>query len=96
MPSDNDNSSGTNREYRGASSELGRIVVILARVIAPTTLITALFFYFGWAFTFERYRYFGVDQSVLSLSTKDYLLRSIIPAFEPLRGLLLFSLCSIS
>lgn len=57
----------------------------LSKVIAPTALLTALLFYFGWARSSALYRAFGVDQSLLGFSTLDYLMRSLPVAFEPLR-----------
>lgn len=64
----------------------------LRSVVAPTTLLGALLFYFGWVFTNARSLYFGIDPSTLGLSNQDYLLRSIDPVFLPLGALLLIGL----
>ena len=51
--------------------------------IAQTTLLTGLFFYFGWAQASANYGYFGIDVSILRLSFADFLLRSIPVAVRP-------------
>jgi hypothetical protein len=53
-------------------------------VIAPTTFLTGLLFYFGRVYTTARLSYFGMDPSVAELSTQEYLLRSVQPMFVPL------------
>ncbi|NUT93697.1 MAG: hypothetical protein HOY78_16920 [Saccharothrix sp.] len=60
-----------------------------AAVAAPTTLATALLFYFGYVSTLTRYRHFGVDLGALDLSTADLLLLGTEVVFPPLAGLLL-------
>jgi hypothetical protein len=56
----------------------------IAAVVPPTTLFTALAFWFGYVFTGARTSYFGVDSSTLEYTTADYLVRSadavIVPA----------------
>ena len=56
----------------------------LSLVVGPTTLLTALLFYFGWVHTRALYGFFGIDLSTLDFSTEDYLLRSIVPVLPPL------------
>ncbi len=68
----------------------------LRLVVAPTTLLGALLFYFGWVFTNARSLYFGIDPSILGLSNQDYLLRSIDPVFLPLGALLLIGLVLVA
>jgi hypothetical protein len=65
---------------------------LVGLVIAPTTLITALAFYFGWTFTSARASYFGLDASALGFSIPDYLLRSADALFVPLGTLLTVAL----
>jgi hypothetical protein len=55
----------------------------LGTVVAPTTALTAILYYFGWARARAQFIYFAVDQKELGLSTTDYLLRSIGGAFWP-------------
>jgi hypothetical protein len=57
---------------------------LLASVVAPTTLLTGLLFYFGWAHAYWFFYYFGIDSSLLGLTTQDYLLRSVDALFVPL------------
>jgi hypothetical protein len=64
-------------------------VQIVSLVVAPTTLVTALLYYFGWSSTGAEARNFGLEQSLLGLSTTDYLLRSVPPMFWPLSLLVL-------
>ena len=61
-------------------------------VVAPTTLVTALAFYFGWVLTNSRATYFGIDASALGFSTQDYLLRSADALFVPLGTALVLAL----
>jgi hypothetical protein len=64
-------------------------------VIAPTTLLTALAYYFGWTFTNARALYFGIDPSALGFSAQDYILRSTDAVFVPLAVLVLASLAAV-
>ena len=61
-------------------------------VVAPTTMLTALLFYFGWVSVSVQARYFGFDSALLEFSTRDYLLQSISPTFLPLGAALLVML----
>jgi hypothetical protein len=73
-----------------------RVLELVALVIAPTTLITALAFYFGWTFTNERASYFGIDPSALGFSTTDYLLRSVDVLYVPLGAVILAALGAVT
>jgi len=53
-------------------------------VAAPTSLLIALAFYFGWKLTDSRAAYFGIDYSTLGYSTQDYILRSADAVYIPL------------
>ncbi|CAA9221802.1 MAG: hypothetical protein AVDCRST_MAG10-716 [uncultured Acidimicrobiales bacterium] len=64
----------------------------IATFVAPTSLITALLVYFGWVWTDALSRYLGLDESLFPFSTRDYVLRSLTPAFGPLITLLLATL----
>jgi hypothetical protein len=68
----------------------------IAGVVAPTTVLTALLFYFGYVATYARYDYFGLDLGILDLSTAETVLRGAEVLYVPLAGLLiggLFALC---
>jgi hypothetical protein len=73
----------------GGEVRLADVIQVLSLVVAPTTLVTALLYYFGWSSTGAESRYFGMEQSLLGLSTTDYLLRSVPPMFWPLSLLVL-------
>jgi hypothetical protein len=63
--------------------------VLLGSVVAPATLLSALLYYFGWVVTNAQASVFGLDESALGYSTRDYLLRSTGALFIPLGGILL-------
>lgn len=75
-----------------AEASLLRSLKGIGSVVAPTSLLTALLFYYGWVYTDAQSRFLGLDVSLLGFSTRDYLLRSLEPAFLPLIGLLLAAL----
>ena len=62
---------------------LGKVLKIAGAVVAPTTLLTALLFYFGRQHAFALFDYFGVPSSVFELTTQDYLVRSADGLFVP-------------
>ncbi|WP_328989423.1 hypothetical protein OG394_24640 [Kribbella sp. NBC_01245] len=63
---------------------LPQVARLFGTVIAPTTLLTALLFWFGWQRGFWFYDYFGVDTSLLGLTTVDYLVLSVDGLFIPM------------
>jgi hypothetical protein len=65
---------------------------LVGLVVAPTTLVTALAFYFGWVLTYSRASYFGIDSSALGFSTQDYVLRSADALFVPLGAAIVLAL----
>src|SRR5260221_4941696 len=64
-------------------------------IIAPSTLVPALAFYFGWTCTNSILAYFGVDPSVLGLTAQDYALRSADVLFIPAGAVLTVALLGI-
>lgn len=54
-----------------------------AELAVNVTVITALLVYFGWRRTETQARLLGIDESILGLTTQDFLLRSIGPLFVP-------------
>jgi hypothetical protein len=68
---------------------------LVQRIIAPTTILAALAYYFGRQFTYARASYFGIDVSVLGLSAQDYVLRSADALFVPLGALVLVGLACV-
>ncbi|GAB3676537.1 hypothetical protein GCM10027589_46680 [Actinocorallia lasiicapitis] len=49
----------------------------LAAVVANATVVTALLVYFGWQRSEVMARRIGIDESILGMSTRDYVLRSV-------------------
>jgi hypothetical protein len=68
---------------------------VVERIIAPTTLLVALTFYFGRQLTSARSAWFGIDASLLGFSTQDYVVRSADALFIPLGVLALVTLASV-
>ena len=66
------------------SSGLAQLTRILGAVVAPTTLVTSVLFYFGWMHAYHFFDYFGVNSTVLGLTTQDYLMRSLDGLFVPM------------
>jgi uncharacterized membrane protein YidH (DUF202 family) len=67
----------------GPKRDLSGLVDLLGTVVAPSTLITGLAFYFGVKFQETRAGRVGIDVSLLGFSTQDYVLRStdvVVPA----------------
>jgi hypothetical protein len=56
----------------------------LGAIVAPTTLFTALLYYFGWSHAYWFCNYFGVNSTVLGFTTTDYLMRSVDALFVPM------------
>jgi len=68
---------------------------LVETVIAPTTLVVALAYYFGRQYTSARSSYFGIDASLLGFSTQDYVVRSADALFIPLGALALAGLVCV-
>ncbi len=67
-------------------------VELVARIVAPTTILLALLYYIGWVRTDAIYRSFGIHESMLKFSVQEYLMRGVQAAYRFLRDLLLISL----
>jgi hypothetical protein len=65
-------------------SGLPQLLRILGGIAAPTTLVTALLFYFGFTHAYWFFDYFGVNSTLLGLTTRDYIQRSVDGLFVPL------------
>lgn len=66
------------------SSGLPQLARILGAVVAPTTLLTSLLLYFGRSHAYYFFDYFGVNWTLLGLTSQDYLLRSLDGLFVPM------------
>lgn len=72
------------------------VLEVIGLVIAPTALVTAFAFFFGWTLTNARTLYFGIDPSTLDFSTRDYLLRSTDALYVPLGAVVLVALAALA
>lgn len=68
----------------------------VANVIAPTTALTTLLFYFGYVATTARFRYFGVYLDMVDLSLQEMLLYGVEVVYPPLIVLAVISLVVIA
>jgi hypothetical protein len=57
---------------------------VFGGIIAPTSLLTGLLFYFGRSRAAGYYRYFHVNSTVLDLTTNDYLFSGVVGLFVPI------------
>lgn len=67
-----------------AAAALPQVLKIVGSVVAPSTLLTALLFYFGLVYAIGFFRYFGVNFTVLNLPFQDYLILSVGGSLIPL------------
>lgn len=72
-----------------------RLLRLVAGVVAPTTVLSALLYYFGYVTTLAQYAYFGVDVDMAGLTTADYLLRSAAAVYVPFGAVFLVSLVAV-
>jgi hypothetical protein len=63
---------------------LSRVLKLTGMVVAPTTLVTAMLYFFGYTREKVYFGYFGIDLGTVGLTTTDYLVRSAGVAFAPL------------
>lgn len=73
-------------------TERSNVLTIAGTVASQIVVITAFFYYFGWVYAYSFFDYFGIDTSVVSYNTADYVLRSINVAFVPFVYVLFASL----
>lgn len=70
--------------HQGARlADISRLGRIFGKVVAPTTLLTGLLFYFGWSFTYWYFHYLGVNSTLFGSTSQDYLMRSVDALFVP-------------
>jgi hypothetical protein len=70
---------------------LNRWLGFVGLVIAPTTLITSLLYYFGYVSTRKNLLYFGIDPNAVGYTTSDYVANSVGVVFALTLGLLTVS-----
>jgi hypothetical protein len=66
------------------AAALPHLAKIFGAIVAPTTLLTALLYYFGWSHAYWFFNYFGVNSTLLGFTTSDYLMRSVDALFVPM------------
>jgi hypothetical protein len=79
-----DSDQGADSDLTSEVPGISRIGRIFGAVVAPTTLLTALLYYFGWAHAYYFFGYFGVNSTLLGFTTTDYLIRSVDALFVPM------------
>jgi hypothetical protein len=60
-------------------ADRNELVKRMATILGNVAVLTALLVYFGWVRSEVQSRLLGIDESVLGMSTQDYLLRSVRP-----------------
>lgn len=90
-----DNAGGQPAVLEAAAAALPQVLKILGSVVAPTTLLTALLFYFGRLHVTGLFRYLGVQYTVLDLTVQDYLIRSADGLFQPLTVVAVLTLAAL-
>jgi hypothetical protein len=74
---------GSERSDVAVGETLPRVLTVVGTIIAPTTLVTALLFYFGRLHATGLFRHLRVPSTVFELSLQDYLVRSADGLFVP-------------
>ena len=64
----------------------------IAGIVAPTTVVTALLYYYGYVATYARFGYFGVDLATLRLPTQELVLRSVAVLYVPCAVILILGI----
>lgn len=80
------------RQADTAATELGsfetaalpQAIKLVGAVVAPTSLLTALMYYFGRQWATGFFHYLGVHFTVLDLTVQDYLVRSVDGLIPPM------------
>jgi len=86
---------GSTARTGDGESRLERRVKLFTSILAPTTVLTALLFYYGYVTTAAEYGYFGISMGSLGLSYQDLLLNSVGALYVPLGALLLLVLAGL-
>jgi hypothetical protein len=77
-------SAATDGQAVRPTSGLAHLTRILGTIVAPTTLLTSVLFYFGWMHAYWFFNYFGVNSTLLGLTTEDYLMRALDGLWVPM------------
>ncbi|MGV9674170.1 hypothetical protein ACWDSJ_02715 [Nocardia sp. NPDC003482] len=71
------------RDAERPTAGIEKWIGVVAAVLAPTTLITGLAYYFGLVEARKYYGYFGLDANALGLTNGDYVTRSVGVLYPP-------------
>lgn len=74
----------TDSDVASTAQNARSLLKLAGSVVAPTTFVTALLIYFGWSHAYWFFYYFGVNSTLLDLTTQDYLMRSVDGLFIPI------------
>lgn len=85
------NDAGSDATADGARS----LLKLAGSVVAPTTFVTALLIYFGWSHAYWFFHYFGVNSTLLDLTTQDFVMRSVDALFMPITFLAVVGIVAI-
>ncbi len=66
----------------------------IAGFVAPTTVLAALAYYYGYVTTRAKYSYFGIDLATLRLSNQDLALQSVAAVYAPVCALLVVAIAA--
>lgn len=72
----------TSPEKTATSQDTSAVVRQILAVLGNLTVITALLIYFGWQRSETQAHRLGIDESILGMSTQDYILRSVAPVLR--------------
>lgn len=72
----------------GEPRRAASLPAMLAAVVPPVTLLTALGVWYGYELALARGRYFGLDTTVIDFSTQEYVLRAVVAVLGPMLVLL--------
>lgn len=84
MTDDSDDTGEGGGPGAGGTAGTLSLWMLVGTVVAPTSLVTALLYYFGWHHAYWFFDYFGVNSTVLGLGTVDYLMRALDALFVPM------------
>ncbi len=71
-------------EEQEASRIMPKWIGIVGLLIAPTTLITSLCYFYGYVATRTYFSYFGIDTDAIGFTTTDYVMKSVPALYVPL------------
>lgn len=66
-------------QREGQQPDTGAVVRQILTLLGNITVITALLIYFGWRRSETQAERLGIEESLLGMSTQDYILRSVGP-----------------